>query len=234
MHGNECRSVRQELQVLLVLLRREREKRQDRAPVHPAPTTMAAKCDRNAVRVLSKVHQFLHAFAVGGLGAALGVSLAAGIEKAPELEVFVTTDRSQRGAVGTHAAAEDASIVGRDDLAGLLERGVVEERDVIGREPVCGHDFHPGAAGVSPVERQDLRLGLDGIHPGPRGGVPEVDGLVSGATAAGEQRLLVRAPQKGLDGCSVVGLGEHWFAAGRPVALAGVPHTHDVVVPAAG
>ena len=56
---------------------------------------------------------------------------------------------------------------------------------------------------LAPCEVADLRASVDFLDQGTGGGVPEFDGAVCGATAGGEEVVLVRRPGDGVDGCNM-------------------------------
>lgn len=64
------------------------------------------------------------------------------------------------------------------------------------------------AVAGAPSETGDLRAGVDAVHSGTRGGVPEVDMTVVGAATSRKQVHVPGAPGEGLDSGLVVGLGE--------------------------
>lgn len=181
--------------------------------------------------------------------------LGARVEKCPELQVLVARDGRQRSAIRTETPAENTQVVCRGNVAGFLERGVVEKRNQVQREPVGGHHFEPCAFGVAPMERRNLRAGLDQIDARAAGGVPKVDGAVARPSARRKQQPLHGTPRQRLHRGAVGVFAEERAAPNaRPITHASrasaaaaraccarsrvgasrVPNGHHVVVAAAG
>jgi len=79
---------------------------------------------------------------------------------------------------------------------------------------------------VAELEAGYLRTSVDAVDPSSRGGVPEVDVSVIGATSRGEEIELPRAPAESLDRGTVIGLLEF----GR-IERSCIPDGNQVVVP---
>lgn len=80
---------------------------------------------------------------------------------------------------------------------------------------------------VAPPQAGHLGSGVDAVGAGTGGGVPEVNVSVIRASSGGQQVELPGAPAEGLDGGTVVGLGELGGAEGS-----GIPDVDQVVIAA--
>lgn len=79
-------------------------------------------------------------------------------------------------------------------LGNLGHGRVLPDAELVLGEAVAGHNL---LVGLGPHQGANLRLGVDGVEACAGLGVPEADGAVSSAAAAGQQIVLPRAPGKG-------------------------------------
>jgi hypothetical protein len=116
-------------------------------------------------------------------------------EDLPEPECLVAGAGDDGRAVGAHREVEHAhGVAGEDDH--LLHGGVLPDVDLVEgvavRADQLVHVF-------GEEEVADLRAGVDRVDLRRVAGVPEADHPVRGATAGGEQPVLVRRPRDRLD-----------------------------------
>jgi len=110
------------------------------------------------------------------------------------------------------------------DLNVLDQSGVAPDGELVIRGPVARDNL---AVVGGPLKRCDLGSGVDRVHTGASGSVPEVNLTIEGTSSGSEKIVLPRAPSESLDGCLVVGLAE--LGSGH---LARIPNVDQVIVAA--
>lgn len=137
----------------------------------------------------------------------------------------IHTSCSQHLTVRAQAAVEDTGLVSRN-LHVTNQGRVAPDAQGVVREAAGADNL---TVVVAPLQAGDLRAGVDTVGPSAGGRVPEVDVTVVGTTTRREQIQLPRAPAEGLDGSTVVRLGELGCAE-RPR----IPDVDQVVIAASG
>eukprot|EP00964_Phaeocystis_antarctica_P064192 scaffold38599_cov75-Phaeocystis_antarctica.AAC.1 len=157
-----------------------------RLGAHPPPSPYHAR-----PRPSARAHETLFSL----LGAPAPSLLRAAAKDLPEAQRLVRSRRDDRRAVWALREVEDARGVA-GELGGLDHVRVLPQDELVVREAVRRDDL---LVVHRPLQRADLRVGVDGVDEGAVVRVPKADHAVGRAAARGEQVLLPRAPREGLD-----------------------------------
>src|SRR6267378_3771662 len=117
---------------------------------------------------------------------------------------MIRTCGSEHLAIRAETAVQYASFVGRNLDVADQSRIAPDAQRVIW-EPAGTDDL---AVVIAPPQAGYLGAGVDAVRPGTGGSIPKMDVTIVRTTTRCKQVQLPWAPVKGLDGSTVVGLGE--------------------------